>query len=165
MLSCDVSLGMFDRGLSDVGILGVAGVNFDVSGGGLVWATSRLLVSVDTGNGDQFPMTTTARSLTGGSKCCGWLQFMTRGAGHVAPPIGMQECIVDLSQGGGMACIWIVYTRQGSVTALQVTRSLLLQFLLCYLIVVSVRSCLRFEGNQGCCEESLSIIPGLDSVQ
>ena len=78
---CDASLGLSNRTLSDVGILGVTGVRFDVSGGDLVWAGSRLMVSVDTGDGDRFPMTTTERSRTGGSKCCGWLQCMTREAG------------------------------------------------------------------------------------
>ena len=79
--------------LSDMGILVVAGVHFDVSGqalssgGDSVRAGSRLLVSVDASGRDRFPVTTAARSLTGGSKCCGWLQFVTRGAGPVAPPI------------------------------------------------------------------------------
>ena len=36
---------------------------------------------------DRFPVTMATRSLTGGSGCCGWLQFVTRGAGPVAPPI------------------------------------------------------------------------------
>ena len=44
-----------------------------------------------------------------------------------------------------MACIWIVYTQQGSVDVLQVTGSLLLQFLLCYLILVYVCLCLSYE--------------------
>ena len=55
------------------------------------------------------------------------------------PPIGTRSRTVGPSL--GVACIWIVYTRQGSVAVLQVTGSLLLQILLCYLIVVSVRSC------------------------
>ena len=64
-----VSPGLFDQALSqpvlsDMGILVVAGVHFDVSGqalspgGDSVRAGSRLLVSVDTGDGDQFPLTT-----------------------------------------------------------------------------------------------------------
>ena len=55
-----------------------------------------------------------------------------------------------------MAFIWIVYTQQGSVTVLQATGSLLLQILLslCYLIIVSVPSCLSFEGKQVYCEKS-----------
>ena len=51
-------------------------------------------------------------------------------------------------QGGGVACICIVYIQQGSIEVLQVTGSLLLQFLLCYLIVVYVCLCLSFEGKQ-----------------
>ena len=82
-VTCDVFLGLFNRALSDMGILGIAGVHFDVSGGGLVPAGSHLLVSVDTGDGDRFPVTTTTCSLTGDSECCGWLQFMTRGGGGV----------------------------------------------------------------------------------
>ena len=96
------SLGLFDQALShpalsDMGILFVAGVRFDVFGQALspkghsVRAGSRLMMSVDTGYGDRFPVTTAARSLTGGSRFCGWLQFVTRGggggAGPVAPPI------------------------------------------------------------------------------
>ena len=73
--------------LSDMGILVVTGVHFDVSGqalspgGDSVQAGSRLLVSVDTGDGDRFPLTTTARSLTCGSECRSWLQFVTWGRG------------------------------------------------------------------------------------
>ena len=72
-------MGLFNQALSDMSISGIAGVHFDVSEGGLVRAGSCLLVSVDTSDGDRFPVTTTARLLTGGSECCGWLQFMTRG--------------------------------------------------------------------------------------
>ena len=83
VLSLCVSPKLFDRALSqpalsDMGILVVAGVHFDVSrkalspGGDSVWAGSRLLLSVDTGDGDWFPVTTNARSLTGGFECCGW---------------------------------------------------------------------------------------------
>ena len=154
--SCDVPLGLFDRGLSDVGILGVAGVHFDVSGGGLVWTGSRLLVSVDTGNGDQFPRTTTKRSLTGGSECCGWLQFLTRGGGACGSSNRHARAHRRAQPGrrGGMYldCVHSAGISYSST----VPGSLLLQFLLCYLIVVSVRSCLSFEGKQGCCEESLS---------
>ena len=69
--SCDVYLELFNWALSDMGVLGVTCVHFDVSGGGLVWAGSRLLVSVDTGDGDRYPVPTTTRSLTGDSGCCG----------------------------------------------------------------------------------------------
>ena len=86
--SCDATLGLFNQALSDMGILGIADVHFDVSGGGLVRACSRLLMSVITGDGERFPVKTTTCSLTGSSECCGWLQFMTRGAGPVDPPIG-----------------------------------------------------------------------------
>ena len=73
--SCDVSLGLFNRGPIRYGHIRY------VSGGGLVRAGSCLLVSVDTGDGDRFSVTTTAHSLTGGSECCGWLQLMTWGRG------------------------------------------------------------------------------------
>ena len=76
--SCDVSLGLFDRGLLGVGILRVAGVHFDVSGDGLLLTSSRLLTPVMLFS---FLLHSTLRSLTGGSECCGWLQFMTRGRG------------------------------------------------------------------------------------
>ena len=130
------SIGLFDRALSHpvlsyMGILVVAGVCLDVSGqilylrGDLVWAGSRMMVPVDTGDG-------------GG------------GAGPVVPPISTRECTVVHGQGGWVTCIWIVYTRQGSV--LQVTGSLLLQILLCCLFVVCIRLCLSLEGKQTCCK-------------
>ena len=83
---------MFDRSLSqpvlsDLGILFAAGVHFDVSGpvlypgGDSVRAGPRLLVSGDTSDGDGLPMTMVTRPLTGGFMCCGWLKFVTRGAG------------------------------------------------------------------------------------
>ena len=79
-----VSLGLFDRAvshpaLSYMGILFVAGVRFDVPGqtissrGDSIRAGSHLMVSVDTGDGDRFLLTTAARSLAGDSRCCGWL--------------------------------------------------------------------------------------------
>ena len=110
------------------------------------------MVSVDIDDGDRFPVTTVARSLTGGSGHCGWLLFVKRGWG-LAPPISTRARTVMHSQGGWVACIWIVYTRQGSVEVLQVTGSLFLQILLCCLIVVYV--CLCFEGKQTCCDSSL----------
>ena len=79
--SCDVTMGLFNLALSDMDILGIADVHFDVSGGGFVRGGSRLLVSVDIRDGDRFPVTMIACSLTGGSECCGWLQFMMRGRG------------------------------------------------------------------------------------
>ena len=36
----------------------------------------------------------------GGSGCCGWLQFVTLGAGPVAPPINMRERTVMLGEVG-----------------------------------------------------------------
>ena len=76
-----VSLGLFDRALSHPALsyLGILVVRYDVSGqtlssrGDSVRAGSLLMVSVDTGDGDRFPVTRAARSLTIGSKCCGWL--------------------------------------------------------------------------------------------
>ena len=53
---------------------------FTLMCGPLLW------MSVDTGDGDQLPVTTAARPLTSGSGCCGWLQFVTQGVGPVAPP-------------------------------------------------------------------------------
>ena len=142
MSSRCVSPGLFDRvlshpALSDLGILVGTGVHFDVSEqalsrrGDSVRAGFFLLVSDDTGDGERFPVTTAARSLTGGSKCCGWLQLVMRSGA-----CGSSNQRVVPSQGGGVECIWIVYTRQGSVEVLQVTGSLLLPFLLCCLIVV-----------------------------
>ena len=75
------------------------------------------------------------------------------GAGPVAPPISTRARTVVHGQGGWVTCIWIVYTRQGSVEVLQVTGSLLLQILLCCLVVVYV--CLCFEGKQTCCRKAL----------
>ena len=43
-----------------------------------------------------------------------WLAAIC-GGGTVAPPINMQVRTVVPSQRGGVAYIWIVYTRQGSV--------------------------------------------------
>ena len=87
-----------------MGILGIAGVHFDVSGGGLVRADSHLLVSVDASDGDRLPVTTTTRSLTGGSDCCGWLQFMMRGGGGGACGSSNQHASAHLEPGrqGGM---------------------------------------------------------------
>ena len=156
-----VSLGLFERALSHpalsyMGILVVAGVRFDVSGqtlssrGDSVWAGSCLMVSVDTGDGDWFHLTMATRSVVGDSRCCGWLQFVTRGAWPVGPPISTRARTVVHGQGGWVTCIWIIYTRQESV--LQVTGSLLLQILLFFLFVVYVHLCLSFEGKQTCCK-------------
>ena len=76
VLSLCVSLGLFDRTLSHpalsyMGILVVASVRIEVSGqilssmGDSVRAGSCLMVSVDTGDGDRFPVTMAARSLAG----------------------------------------------------------------------------------------------------
>ena len=92
VLSMCVPPGLFDRGLlqpalSDMGTLVVAGVRFDVSGavllrrGDSVCAGSHLMMSYDTGDGDWFPVATASRSRTSGSRCCGWLQFVTQGGG------------------------------------------------------------------------------------
>ena len=148
-----VSPGLFDRALSqpallDPWILVATGVHFDVFGPGIgdsVRAGPLVWMSVDTGDGDRLPVTTVARPLAGGSGCCGWLQFVTQGAGPLAPPISVRtRTIVPGScpvMEGWEIYIWIVYTRQGSVAVLQVTRSLLFRILLCYLIVVCFLSC------------------------
>ena len=52
----------------------------------------------------------------------------------MAPPIGVQAHTVVLSYGGGVRCIWILYTWQRSVEVL------LLQIILWYLAVVCFRS-------------------------
>ena len=75
----------------------------------------------------------------------------------MAPPIITRACTVMHSQEGWVTCIWIVYTRQGSVEVMQVTGSLLLQIILCCLIVAYVCLCLSFEGKQMCCD---SLLPG-----
>ena len=136
-----ISPGLFDwvlsqPALSDMGILVVTGVRFDVSGqalspgGDSVRAGSHLLVSVDTGDGDLCPVTTAAFTDR-------WLRLLwldaVLDAGPVAPPISMRVRTIVLSQGGRVACIWIVYTRQVSVEVLQVTGSLLL---LSYLVLL-----------------------------
>ena len=92
-----------NRVLSDLGILVAAGVHFDVygpvlcPGGDSVRARSYLLVAGDPSDGDQLPVTTAMRPLTCGFVCCGWLQFVTRGTGPVAPPISGRACTVVLS--------------------------------------------------------------------
>ena len=112
------------------------GVHFHVFGpriGNSVWASPLLWMSVDTGDGDA--------PAAGGSGCSGWLQFMTQGTGPLAPPISMRALTVMLVHGGWTICIWIVYTRQGSVAVLQVTGSLFLRILFCCLTGVCFLSC------------------------
>ena len=143
------SPGLFDRALPpptllDPGILVATGVHFDVFGPGIgdsVWAGPLLWMSVDTGDGDRLPVTMAARPVAGGSRCCGWLQFVTQGAGLLAPPISVRAHTIVLGHGGWVICTWIMYTQQGSLAILQVTGSLLHQILLCYLIVVCSLSC------------------------
>ena len=141
---------LFDRTLSqpvlsDLGILGSTGVHFDVSGPVLhpgddsVRAGPSLLLTGDTSDGDQLPVTTATCTLTGGFVCCGWLQFVTCGAGPMAPPISGRARTVVISYGGWVRCIWIVYTRRISVEVLQVTGSLVLRILLWCLVIVCFR--------------------------
>ena len=65
--------------LFNTGTLDVTGFHFDVSGAALlrggysVSVVSRLMM----GDGDWFPVATTARSRIGGSGCCDWLYFVT----------------------------------------------------------------------------------------
>ena len=147
---CDPPV-LFDRALlqpvwSDLGILVVAGVHFDVSGpvlypgGDSVRARPSLLVSGDTSDGDRLPVTMAACTQTGGVVCCGWLQFVTRGGGPMAPPISVRARTVVLSYGGWVKYIWIVYIRRRSVEVQQVTGSLVLRILLWCLAVVCFRS-------------------------
>ena len=72
-----------------------------------------------------------------------WLAVIRdAGAGPVAPPISVRACTVVLSHGGWVTCIWIVYTRQGSVEVLQLTGSLLLRIILwCLCVTVCFLSC------------------------
>ena len=145
--------GLFDRALSqpalsDLGILVVTGVQFDVSGqvlypgGDSVRAGPRLLVSVDTGDGDRLPTGSCLRVL--------WLAAIRDAGGRpVDPPISMRARTVVLSQGGRVVCIWIVYTWQGSVEVLQVTGSLLLR--------VDHSGCLSQNRQSG------EVVPAMDS--
>ena len=138
--------GLLPPALFDMGTLDVAGVRFDVSGVALlrgcdlVLVVSRLVMSDDTGDGDWFPMAMAARSRTVGFGCCGWLYCVTRGAGLVAPPIGRRGCIVVLNRRGVVMYVRIVYTQQGSIEVLQVTRSLLILLIVCCCIVLCLRS-------------------------
>ena len=74
--------------MSNTGILEVTGVRFDVFDIGLFSAAdsvrfgAALVVSDVTGDGDEIPMTTAARSRGGGSSC-GWLKFVYQGVGPV----------------------------------------------------------------------------------
>ena len=106
-------------------------------------AGQHLLVSGDTSDGDRLPVTMTACLLAGGFVCCGWLKFVMRGGGGggVAPPISMRACTFVLSHGGWVTCIWIVYTRQGSVEVLQATGSLVLRIILWCLVIACFLSC------------------------
>ena len=90
------------------GYFGGQGVHFDVFGlgiGDLVRAGPLLWMSVDTGDGDWLLVTMAALPLTGGSRRCGWLQFVKQGAGPVAPPISVCARTVVLSHGGWVICI------------------------------------------------------------
>ena len=122
-------------------------VHCDVFGPGTcgsVRAGPLLWMSVDTGDGDWLPVTMAMHPLAGGSGCCGWRQFVTQGAGPLDHPISVRTRTVIPGHGGWGICIWIVYTRQGSVAVMQVTGSLLFQILLCYLIVVCFLLCSLF---------------------
>ena len=97
------------------------------------------MMSDDTGDGDWFPVATTARSRTGGSGCCDWLYFVMQEAELVAPPISGRGRTVVLNRRGGVMYVRIVYTQQGSVAVLQVTGSLLILFLVCCCVVLCLR--------------------------
>ena len=84
------------------------------------------MMSDDTRDGDWFPLTTAARSRGGGSGCCGWLQFMSRGTEPVSPPINEHSRTIVPDRKGGVVYVRTVYTQRGSVGVLQVTGSLLL---------------------------------------
>ena len=105
--------GLFDRGLWPFSVCAIL----------------RLIMSNVMGDGDCVPVATPARSQTGGSRCFGWLQFVTQGAVPVAPPINGRERTVMLNRRDGVMYVRIVYAQQGSVTVLQVTGSLLILIL------------------------------------
>ena len=123
--------------LSDLGILGAAGVHFDVcldrfyiwemTQCGLDRAYCSMLLSGDTSDWDWLPVTMAVCTLTGGFVRCGWLQSVTWGRGLW---LLQSAGTVVLSYGGWVRCIWIVYTRRRSVEVLQVTGSLVLRILL-----------------------------------
>ena len=133
---------LFDRALSqpvlsDLGILVAAGVHFDVSGpvlylgGDSVRAGPHLLVASDNGHAPADRWVCVLRLAAIRDAGGGGLWLLQSACDH-AP-------YVVLSHGGWVTCIWIVYTRQGSVEVLQVTGSLLLRILLwCLAIVFSL---------------------------
>ena len=90
--------------LPDTGVLDVTGACFDVSGAGLLCESdlvlfgSSLMMSDDTGDGDWFPLTMATRSRGGGSRCCGWLQFVSCGAWPVYPAISEHSRTVVLNR-------------------------------------------------------------------
>ena len=81
------------RPLSNMGLWEVTGVRFDVFDIGLFRAADSVrfgtesVVSDVTGDGDGIPVTTVARSWGGGPRRSGWLNFVSQGAGSMAPPI------------------------------------------------------------------------------
>ena len=147
MSSLCVSQRLFDRALSppallDSGILVATGVHFDVFGPGIgdsVWAGPLLWMSVDIGDGERLPVTTAARPLAGGSWVLWFAAIRDTGCGASGSSNQRGVRTVVPGHGGWGICIWIVYTRQGSVAVLH--GSLLFRLLLCCLIVVCFLSC------------------------
>ena len=91
MPSLCVSPELFDRVLSQPAVPGegdlvVARPVSSVKGDS-VCTSLYFMASGVTDVENRFPLTTAARSMTGGYRCSGWLKFLTREAESVAPPI------------------------------------------------------------------------------
>ena len=112
-------------------LLEVTGVLFDVFDIRLFGADDSVrfdtesVVSDVTGDGDGIPMTTAARSWGGASGRSEWLNFVSQGAGPMAPPIRTRLRTGVFFQNGGIRIICIVNTLRESVGVLRVTGSLL----------------------------------------
>ena len=64
------------------------------------------------GDGDWFPVATTACSQTVGSRCCDWLYFATRGGGACGSSNQRARAHRRPQQEGGVMYVRIVYSDQ-----------------------------------------------------
>ena len=151
--------------LSYTGLLEVTGVRVDVIVRSLFRAAKSVcfgaepVVSDVTEDGDRIPMTTSTHSWVGESRCSEWLQFVSQGAGPMAPPIRAGLCTVVFFQRWGLVYIWIVCTRWESVGVLQVTGSLLHVVLACRLAVLSdCSSCDCLHVPRFCADSLLQLV-------